>query len=361
MAAGGSKACRRVLDAAKKRKLAAQPDGFLLSQVLKEHAFIQIALASSTYPYLASCGRWRCARCTAVLRETFLWMHTCTRGLSLRGEDLQAAGLLDAERGTCRLCGAKCRAPSSSSEPSSSTHACRSKLFNSTIFDLSDFYMPPGAEAASYETWAALYRSWTGIHVVIVTDAVALRGGTRTASPLRGLALPDTAEHVRFHALIDQTPLDPEGKGLRAVLSSAHVQEVSSHQKKPGHPVVTDRVVCAYTGLLRSAPLRNDRDLATMAIGSGAALEANSNLYIDPLRVGGVAYLMNHAHAPNANCESLPWNDKVYVLRLDAAEVRAGEELCYDYMAVTDKKKDAAILCRCCGEPLMKYEPARRR
>ena len=341
-----AKSCRRAMVAVRNRHLGGAP--LPLDDLLKEHPFIQVALVRSTYPYRASCGRWRCARCTVYLKETFLWLHTCTHGLPLQCDDLQAAGLFDAERGACRLCGAKCRA-------SESTHACLSKLFNSAVFDLSDFFMPPGSEAADYEAWTARFRALPGIHVVIVTNADTLQGGTRGTSPLRELALPENTRYVRFHALIDTTPLDPEGRGLKAAISTAHVQEIPA---VPGHPVLTDRIVCAYTGLLHSAPLKNDRDLATMAIGSGAVLGGGPDIaYINPLRVGGVAYLMNHAHPPNANCASFPWNDSIYLARLAERDVYAGDELCYDYMAITDKKKDAAIPCRCCGEPLMRYEP----
>ena len=144
-----AKSCRRAMVAVRNRHLGGAP--LPLDDLLKEHPFIQVALVRSTYPYRASCGRWRCARCTVYLKETFLWLHTCTHGLPLQCDDLQAAGLFDAERGACRLCGAKCRA-------SESTHACLSKLFNSAVFDLSDFFMPPGSEAADYEAWTHTFR-----------------------------------------------------------------------------------------------------------------------------------------------------------------------------------------------------------
>lgn len=308
-----------------------------------EQPSVQKALAR-IFPYLSQDGMWRCNQCGQTIcsnrKLCDLTHHKCRKGTfaALEITEVMLESDFDPYCGFCSKF-----LPTGAGK---TTHQCKDLFFTSTLIDFSDLITRTIStvpmEDQNLKNAVAVYRE-NPAHVVVILEGAAIAN-------CEGMDKFKSHTYHRSHMLLlykQQNSLDPNGAGLFSVFSSRNAPPEDSQKEKntcTTYPKLTTEVWCPYSGDHYTGDIP-DKALSTMWVSTG-------EFWIDPERSGGVAYLINHSHSPNA--VSIESNDveKVYIIR--EKHIKAGEEICYDYCARSDDSEDAGKICNCCQGPFYK-------
>jgi hypothetical protein len=295
------------------------------------------------------CGsNWQCNCCSKLLRAIGLQVHAC-KPANLDLQQLKYNNQVRMDKG-----GLRCGLCNMFVDGGADEHSCHNSLFTSVLFDMTDV-LQPKLEISSddehiIERLTKTLRSCAG-HVCIVMDTAPMQ----QIETVRTLVQRPGVKHLRYHAILCKgTRLDADGYGVLATFDSNQRSSWQLFARRQGakltddsysYPVLNHHVFCAYTGVVTA------HDPGVNALASLHA--THGNFWIDPTKYGGVGYLLNHSH--NGNGKIVEVDDRVYVVR--TVRVACGDELCYDYNAISDDPNDGQIMCNCgCGERLYTVE-----
>lgn len=326
------------------------PEVRLLEAIIAHPA---IAQAQTTmYPVFDRDGRARCSRCSGALSEAYVQVHQC-KG---RGSVKVKVRSQHAWRGGARMQGQRpCNhSAATDTTPHTTPRQC----------------MPPGGrcplcsrltQEGQEHACSALSRMGVDMSALPKYATGWTQEPLTTARDVPGhwvtVYLDRRGQHRRHHLII--SPSDVGGFGAFTASGLVPVAQPragrdatpAAQQEAPPrvHPTEDHAAVGRYTGLLRDGPLLNDED------GRLAALTLHNGRTIDPNAFGGVLVRINAAHGSAANL-CLEKADSPATLMLAATPASIGQELRWDYRAVTDDPNDPLNAACNCGGKQCRYK-----